>query len=413
MVWRMSLLSLLYRIGVLPNDGEEVRLQKNLLVLSTAMMAVAAILWGGIYLHYGAPLAASIPLGYSAASIISIAVFAKVRRYHLFRFSQLAFAVLLPFLLMNTLGGYVPSSAVILWAMVTPLGALLFADRRQALAWMALFVCLLVLSAWLERQGLTGSSDLPQPVIMAFFVLNIAGMSTVAFAMMYYFVGQKNQALELVALERRKSDELLGNILPASIAARLKADDRPIADGLDNVTMLFADIVGFTRFATRRSPEKVVSLLDEVFSALDDLADRHGLEKIKTVGDAYMVAGGLPTANPRHAIAVADFALDVLRCLNQMRRDKGHDVKMRIGIHSGPVVAGVIGKRKYSYDVWGDTVNVAARLEQAGRAGHILVSAETKTLLGDGYEFAPHDPIRVAGHRPVEVFELVGRRVAA
>ena len=400
----------LRQIGVLPDDGAEVRLRKNLLVFSTAMMAVAGILWGGIYLYYDAPISAAIPMGYAVASFISTGIFAKFRRYRLFRFSQLLFAVLLPFLLMNTLGGYIPSSAVIVWAMITPLGALLFADRRQAVAWMVAFIFLLILSVWLESQGLTGSSSLPESVIRVFFVLNITGPTIVAFALMHYFVGEKDKALHLVAVEQEKSDDLLANILPGAIAERLKSHDRPIADGLDDVTILFADIVGFTRFANRRGPDEVVSLLDEVFSALDDLADRHGLEKIKTIGDAYMVGGGLPTANPEHARSVANFALDLLQYLAQLRRDGRHDLNMRVGIHSGPVVAGVIGKRKYSYDVWGDTVNVAARLEQAGRAGHILLSAQTKEHLGNSYECIPRDDVTFAGHEAVQVFELVGRR---
>ncbi len=406
----MDLLSRLKGIGILPDDGPEARLQKRLLVLSTAMMATAAILWGGLYLYYDEVMAAAIPLTYCVASFVSIAIFAKLRRYRLFRFSQLLFAVMLPVLLMNTLGGYVPSSAVVVWATVTPLSALLFAERRHAIGWMAVFVVLLILSAWLESQGYTGNSDLPEPVIRALFVLNIAGLSMVAFALTYYFVGEKNKALDVVAQERQKSDELLANILPATIARRLKADDRPIADGLDEVTILFADIVGFTPFATRHSPEKVVSLLDDVFSALDELADLHGLEKIKTVGDAYMVAGGLPVPTPDHARAVVDFALDLLQCLARLHREKGYDVAMRVGIHTGPVVAGVIGKRKYSYDVWGDTVNVAARLEQAGRAGRILLSAQTKALLGAGYECSPKTTIKITGHSPVEVFELIGRK---
>ncbi|MBT7759181.1 MAG: adenylate/guanylate cyclase domain-containing protein [Rhodospirillaceae bacterium] len=402
------MLSRLRQIGMLPDDGAEVVLQKNLLVFSTAMMAAAAILWGGIYLYFGEPLAAAIPLGYSDASAFSILLFAKIRRYRLFRTSQLTFAILLPFLLMISLGGFVPSSGVILWAIVAPLGALLFTGRREAVAWMAALVCLLILAAWLDRQDLTGTSHLPPLLITVLFASNIIGLSAVAFALTHYFVGEKNRALHLVAVERRKSDELLANILPDAIAQRLKSNDRPIADGLDNVPILFADIVGFTQFATRRSPEKVVSLLDEVFSALDDLADRHGLEKIKTVGDAYMVAGGLPVPNPDHAHAVADFALDLLQCLDRMRREKGHDVTMRIGIHTGPVVAGVIGKRKYSYDVWGDTVNVAARLEQAGKAGHILLSAQTRAQLGDGYDCDAQGAVEIAGHAPVQVFELLG-----
>lgn len=406
----MNLLSRLKGIGILPDDRAEARLQKRLLVLSTAMMATAAILWGGLYLYHDEVMAAAIPLTYCAASLVSIGMFARLRRYRLFRFSQLSFAVMLPFLLMNTLGGYMPSSAVIVWATVTPLSALLFAERRHAIGWMAVFVVLLILSAWLESRGFTGNSDLPESVIRVFFVLNIAGLSMVAFALTYYFVGEKNKALDLVAQERRKSDELLANILPATIARRLKADDRPIADGLDEVTILFADIVGFTPFATRHSPEKVVSLLDDVFSALDDLADLHGLEKIKTLGDAYMVAGGLPLPNPGHARAVVDFALDLLQCLDRLHREKGYDVAMRVGIHTGPVVAGVIGKRKYSYDIWGDTVNVASRLEQAGRAGVILLSAQTMALLGDDYDCSPKTTIKIVGHSPVEVFELIGRK---
>ena len=239
--------------------------------------------------------------------------------------------------------------------------------------------------------------------------MNILGLSAVAFALTFFFVGEKNKALELVEIERQRSDELLANTFPDAIVQRLKSENRPIADGLSDVTILFADIVGFTRFATRRSPEKVVSLLDEVFSSLDDLADRHGLEKIKTVGDAYMVAAGLPTADPDHARKVADFALDLISYLADLRASGEHDVTMRVGIHSGPVVAGVIGKRKFSYDVWGDTVNVAAKLEQAGRAGHILISAATQRHLGAAYDYVPQDDIPVAGHDPLKVFELRGR----
>jgi len=400
------LVARLNRIGILPDDGAEVRLQKNLLVQSTFMMATAAILWGCIYIYYGEFLAAAIPLSYSAASLVSMAIFAKVRRYHLFRVSQYSFGISLPVLLMLTLGGFIPSSGVIIWSVVAPLSALLFAERRQAVYWLAALMVLVVGAGIAEAFGFVGRSNLPEMVVRVFFVLNIIGVGKIAFILMYYFVGQKNQALDLVAVERRKSDELLANILPGPIAQRLKSQDRPIADGLDDVTILFADIVGFTRFATRRSPEKVVSLLDEVFSELDDLAGRHGVEKIKTVGDAYMVAGGMPMPDPRHAQRIADFALDLLQTLAK----KGHGVTMRIGIHSGPVVAGVIGKTKYSYDVWGDTVNVAAKLEQAGRAGHVLISAETRGHLGDEYICEPRDAIVIAGHEPVAVYELLGRK---
>jgi guanylate cyclase len=344
------------------------------------------------------------------ASIISVLLFARIRVYRIFRFSQFTFSILLPFFLMLVLGGFIPSSGVIIWSVVAPFTALLFADRRQSMAWMVGLVCLLILAAFLESQGVVGTSNLPPDIIRVFFALNIMGLGSVSFVLMYYFVGQKDAAMELVAEERQKSDMVLANILPDSIARRLKSNDRPIADGLDDVTIMFADIVGFTEFANRRSPEKVVSLLDEVFSALDDLTGRHGVEKIKTVGDAYMAAAGMPTADPDHASRMADFSLDLMVYLAKLRRENIHDVSMRIGIHSGPVVAGVIGKRKYSYDVWGDTVNVAAKLEQCGRAGHILITEQTRAHLGPEYDCRPHDPVEISGHGPMTVFELIGRK---
>ncbi len=406
----MSLLSRLNEFGILEGDSEDVRLQKNMLVHSSLMMAVVAVLWGLVYIHFDEPLAGAIPLGYAVASFISLFLFGKLRRYHLFRTSQSLFGAVLPFLLAITLGGFIPSSGVIICSIVSPLTTLLYAGRRQALLWMIAVVLVIVAAALLESVGWVGSSNLPGWLVRTFFVMNISVVGAVAFQMLYIFVGQKDQAMELVARERQKSDELLANILPDPIARRLKSQDRPIADGLDDVTILFADIVGFTRFATRRSPEKVVSLLDEVFSELDELASRYGVEKIKTVGDAYMVAGGMPVTDPGHARGVADFALGLLQCLVRLRQEKGHDVAMRIGIHSGPVVAGVIGKSKYSYDVWGDTVNVAAKLEQAGRAGHILISAGTREHLGDDYLCERREPIVIAGREPVAVFELLQRK---
>lgn len=405
----MFLLTQINKIGILADDDDAQRIAKNLLVQSSGMMTIAAMLWGGIYFYYNEPLAAIIPLSYSIASAFSLLLFAQTRVYHLFRFSQFSLSILLPFFLMLTLGGFIPSSGVILWSVVAPITALLFADRRQALAWMVGLVCLLILSAILESLGIVGHSNLPPGIIRTFFVLNIMGLGAFSFVLMHYFVGQKEAALALVAEERQKSDELLANILPDPIAQRLKSNDRPIADGLDNVTIMFADIVGFTEFANRRSPEKVVSLLDEIFSALDDLADQHGVEKIKTVGDAYMAASGMPTADPNHAGRIADLALDMMQYLVDLRSSGVHDVSMRIGIHSGPVVAGVIGKRKYSYDVWGDTVNVAAKLEQRGQAGHILITAQTRTALGEDYKCLPHDPIEISGHGAMAVTELVGK----
>ena len=248
----MFLLTTVNRIGVLAEDDKGLRLRKNLLVQSTIMMAIAAVFWGGIYLYYEEPWAAAIPIGYSMASIISVLLFARIRVYRIFRFSQFTFSILLPFFLMLVLGGFIPSSGVIIWSVVAPFTALLFADRRQSMAWMVGLVCLLILAAFLESQGVVGTSNLRPDIIRVFFALNIMGLGSVSFVLMYYFVGQKDAAMELVAEERQKSDMVLANILPDSIARRLKSNDRPIADGLDDVTIMFAEIVVFTEFANRR-----------------------------------------------------------------------------------------------------------------------------------------------------------------
>jgi class 3 adenylate cyclase len=206
---------------------------------------------------------------------------------------------------------------------------------------------------------------------------------------------------------RHKSDTLLLNILPASIAQRLKSEPGAIADAFDQVTVLFADLAGFTSLSARLSPADVLALLNRVFSAFDEIADRHGLEKIKTIGDAYMVAGGLPAANKDHACAVAEMALEMRRVIADIHDYGG--LAMRIGIHTGPVVAGVIGKKKYSYDLWGDTVNTASRLESHGKPGAIQISDETRAALGERYLFETRGVIELKGKGPVRTHWLLGR----
>lgn len=399
-------------IGGMPGDDHDTALQKSLLVLSTLMMATLAIVWGGIYWLFDEPLAASIPLGYALVSFLSVTLFAVLKRYRLFRFSQLALSLFLPFFLMMALGGFINSSGVVLWSLTSPLGALLFANKRHALVWFMAFLCLVVLGAVVESSSATVGTNLDPFMIQFFFVMNIGLCSTVIFVLTRYFVVGEATALQQVEVERSKSDNLLANILPTAIAERLLAFDRPIADKLENVTILFADIVGFTKYANSHSPEHVVTLLDDVFSEFDDLADRHGLEKIKTVGDLYMVAGGLPDPRPDHAVAVADFAIEVQAYLAMKRNEPAFDLEIRIGIHSGSVVAGVIGKRKFSYDIWGDSVNLAARLESASSPGRILVSRTTRELIAETHDLERQGVVDVKGIGPQETFLLRSRKPA-
>jgi class 3 adenylate cyclase len=213
----------------------------------------------------------------------------------------------------------------------------------------------------------------------------------------------------LLVAEQERSERLLLNVLPAPIAARLKAGEEPIADGLPEVTVLFADLVEFTRRSQQATPAQIVETLNHLFSAFDVLARRHGLEKIKTVGDAYMVAGGLPDPRPDHAQAVADMALAMRQEVTRHLDPGGQPLAVRIGIDTGPVVAGVIGATKFSYDLWGDTVNVASRMESLGTPGCIQVTDRTYRLLQDGFRFQRREPIQVKGKGEMVTWFLLGR----
>jgi class 3 adenylate cyclase len=210
-------------------------------------------------------------------------------------------------------------------------------------------------------------------------------------------------------LEREKSERLLLNVLPDSIAARLKQTEGVIADAFPEVTVLFADIVDFTGRSERITPEQVVEALNELFSVFDRLTRQRGLEKIKTIGDAYMVVGGLPEPRSDHAEAVAEMALAMLGEVAGRSDPGGQPLQVRIGIDTGPVVAGVIGTSRFSYDLWGDTVNTASRMESTGVPGCIQVTGRTYRRLCDRYRFQRRGPISVKGKGDIVTYFLVGR----
>jgi class 3 adenylate cyclase len=232
--------------------------------------------------------------------------------------------------------------------------------------------------------------------------------SAAMFAAVLLF-GEAVRSRRLLLAEQERSERLLLNVLPSPIAARLKQGEAVIADRFAEVTVLFADIVDFTRRSQQSTPEQVVQVLDGLFSAFDRLAQRHGLEKIKTVGDAYMVAGGLPSPRPDHAQAVAEMALAVREEVGRHLDPAGRPLAVRIGIDTGPVVAGVIGTAKFSYDLWGDTVNTASRMESGGVVGCIQVTERTYRRLRDGYRLERRGPVQVKGKGELVTWFLLGR----
>jgi len=379
------------------------RVRKEVLTLSSSLMASLAFVWVGTYAALGLWLPAAIPFGYQLASAASIYAFARTSRFRLFRGSQLCMSLMLPFALQWSLGGFENSSAVSLWAFTSPLGALLFAGARQAFPWFIAFVALLGVSAVIDPAVAASAPELPSGVVIAFFGLTILGVTTTTFLLLQYFVRARER-------EQARSERLLLNVLPASVAARLKREEGVIADAHDAVTVLFADIVGFTPLAGRLPPSEVVALLDSVFARWDALARRHGVEKIKTIGDAYMAAAGIPLPREDHAEAIAELALEMLPEAERCAAESDLPFAVRIGIDTGPIVAGVIGRSKFAYDLWGDTVNTASRMETHAPPGAIQVTDRVQTRLGDAYRLEPRGEIEVKGKGSVTAYLLLERR---
>jgi class 3 adenylate cyclase len=393
----------LAEVGALPSDSDELRLRKAVLVLSSMLMANLAFIWVATYAALGLWVSAAIPFAYQLASVSSIYAFARTRHYRLFRASQLGMSLVLPFALQWSLGGFRNSSAACLWAFTSPLGALLFVGARQAIPWFLAFVALVAVSAAIDPVIAGGAPHIPEPVVVAFFALTVLGVATTAYVLLQYFVRARER-------EHARSERLLLNVLPEPIATRLKRSEGIIADACPSVTVLFADIVGFTPLSERLPAHDVVALLDQVFARWDALAAEHGVEKIKTIGDAYMVAGGIPLPRANHAEAIAEMALQMGPEGQRLASTGGVALQVRIGIDTGPVVAGVIGRAKFSYDLWGDTVNTASRMESHAQPGTIQVTERTYRQLRQRYDLRPRGPIEIKGKGLMTPYLLVGRR---
>ena len=388
------------RIGALPTDSPNEALRKETLVLFTSFTALVSFVWVGTYWALGLYLSAAMPFAYQVVCVANLVVFAKTKRYRFFRSSQLALGLVLPFLLQLSLGGFVPSSGIVLWSFTAPLGALLFSSRRDATRWFVAFLGVIGLSAALEP--LLTPAEIPHGIVIAFFALNILGVTGTSYLLLHYFVRERDRAAALIAAERVRSERLLLNVLPEPIAERLKAGESPIADRASDVGVLFADLVGFTPLSETMPPEELVEVLDEVFTLFDGLVAEHGLEKIKTIGDAYMVASGLLGEGSGHAEDLAMVALEMQAAI--ARRPP---LEVRIGMDIGPVVAGVIGHQKFIYDLWGDTVNTAGRMESHGVPGAIQVTERAFLRLATAFAFEARGIIEVKGKGPMQTYFLV------
>src|ERR671930_1840644 len=354
----------LARIGADQQDDEDTRASKALLVLISVLILPVALLWSAFYLAFGSPVG-WVPLGYFSVLLAAIVVFSRTRDFgSLLRVGQVAI-LLAPTLSMIPLGGFLDAGGVGLWGILAPLGALVFSDVRSAGRWFAAWAVVFLGSGTAgELSGGVSSAAVPEWFTSTMLALNVTVGGLLVFTLLAMFADQRRNALAALRVEQAKAENLLLNILPQSIADRLKAEPRTIADHFSSASILFADVVDFTPLSERLPPAEVVGLLDHLFSHFDELAENYGLEKIKTIGDCYMVAAGVPSPRPDHARALALMALDMQRAMRSVDAEVGQlGLELRVGINSGPVVAGVIGRKRFLYDLWGDPVNTASRME--------------------------------------------------
>lgn len=405
-----ALLERTARVGADPRDDEEQRLRKALLVLIVVLVLPIALVWGALYLALGAPVG-YIPFVYAAVSAGSLALFAVNRDVELFLRIQLVDILLAPTISAVPLGGFIESSGVGLWGILAPLGALVFRGVKSSIRWFAAFA-VVFLASGVAGELLGSTIVLPDWFATTMLALNVVFAGTVVFTLLALFAQQRRDALIALRVEQDKAESLLLNILPRPIAEKLKANATTIADQFDEASILFADVVDFTPFSERLEPSEVVGVLDRLFTHFDSLAERYDVEKIKTIGDCYMVVAGVPRPRADHAPALASMAIDMR---DAMRREAGFrdlGLELRIGINSGPVVAGVIGRKRFLYDLWGDAVNTASRMESSGTAGQIQVTGATYELLKTDFVLERRGAVEVKGKGEMETWYLVGPRSA-
>ncbi len=322
------------------------------------------------------------------------------------------------------MGGFIDASGISLWGLLAPIGAALIVGARPSLIWFIAYVLLVVLSGIFDfflAEGATPPTyRLSMQTMAFFFTLNFIAVSTLVYLMIRYATAEKQrvrllleEAHQRLQSAQARSERLLLNVLPSTIAERLKHENQTIADGFADVSVMFVDIVDFTRMAEGMTPQQVFSMLNDIFSRFDELAEKHGMEKIKTIGDAYMVAGGM--TNDRcgnYTDALVDLALEMRNLLYEDSPTRQMHLEVRIGISTGPVVAGVVGKKKFIYDLWGDTVNLASRITDEGGPGMVQVDEATYRRLRQRFDFDEPRTVYLQGKGNTTVYRVIGHKSA-
>jgi guanylate cyclase len=392
-----------------PNPAALGKTILSLLVLAESLVCIFWI-FSLSGLGEGYAIMAAVPYVYLIVSYTSLFIFYRYKRFEYFTFTQLVMLLVMPFFMQWAIGGFAASSGVAIWAILSPVGALMILGTRQSTSWFLLFLGLAFLSWYMNPYFASNALPIPDVIKSTFFLMNITGTASILYGVLRYFQAQKERVMISLDQEQQRSNKLLLNILPAAIAERLKDNDMRIADHYDSVTVMFADLVNFTQISANMPPAQLIELLSQVFLRFDQLAEKYQVEKIKTIGDAYMVISGAPVLCHDHAERIANMALEMQEALREVSVKTGTELKMRIGINSGPVVAGVIGSAKFSYDLWGDTVNMASRMEETSMADMIQVTPATQKILQNQYQFTSRAGVEVKGVGVMDTFILEKKR---
>lgn len=382
-----------------PDDDADLRVRKHALAVTAAGLVPASLLWVLIGYVIDRPLLSWSSAAMALLLVVSLSVMATTK----------AFGWVVRFLLVSgltyvaighiALGGFAAGGASLVWGLVAPVSAVLYFDTRSSTRWFIGYGAMVL--AFVAFDSALHSFIPAEWGALAptwLFAYNVLGPALIVLLLIRYVDGQRLTA-------RLQAHRLLANMLPHSIAERLSSGERLIAELHPNVSVLFADVVNFTGIAEALSPRDVLLTLNQLFSIFDRLAEKHGLEKIKTMGDSYIAVAGAPLPRADHAAAAVGMAIEMEREVRRLAGLRRRTLELRIGIASGPVTAGVIGRQKFAYDLWGDTVNMASRMESSGLPSRIQVTRSTRELLGDGMPWTERT-VEIKGKGPMTTYLL-------
>lgn len=399
----------LSRYAAEPDDSEEWRLKKTIAVFVTTLGMLTYLCFGLLFFAFNERLSCLVAISASVLTAMELVIYRFYRSYPAFWFSTISTFTIAVTLAHLLLGGFVQSGTILVWLLLVPVQTVIAYKPRRSSVSFLIVAAIFIITAYLQPYYLRTTNNLPAAVISSLYVINILGVGFFILVAVFYYVRLNEILGQLVLVEQEKSEVLLLNILPKEIASILKNENRIIADQFDRVSILFADVANFTPMSAHMTPTESVELLNEVFSYFDTLVEKYALEKIKTIGDCYMVAAGVPQFRADHAYALTRLALDIRDYVSQ-HEFRGKRLAFRIGLNSGQVIAGVIGRKKFIYDLWGDAVNTASRMESHGTEGTVQITEATHQLIKDNFICEPRGAIYVKGKGEMNVWHVLAEK---